>query len=147
MDTLNIGSRLELFVDRLLVEALDGSALTLNLSTSAAGGARVELQDEAGRPLPGRALVDCPPIFTDAIEYPVAWKDGRDLLIWGGGPSQSLIPFGTPAAIRDRFRRLREELGAGGGYICAPSKTMLDETPVDNAIATVEVVVGHCLDA
>jgi len=75
--------------------------------------------------------------------FAVKRQFGRDLLLWGGGPSQSLIPFGTPAAIRDRFRRLREVLGADGGYICAPSKTMLDETPVDNAIATVEGVSGR----
>lgn len=68
-----------------------GSALTLNLATSAAGGVRVELQDEAGRPLPGRALADCPPIFTDAIEHRVVWNDGGDASAWAGCPIRLLV--------------------------------------------------------
>ncbi len=63
-----------------------GAALSLNLATSAAGSVRVELQDEQGQPLPGRALTDCPPIFTDAIAHTVAWRDGSDLATWTGRP-------------------------------------------------------------
>ncbi len=36
----------------------DGAELSLNFATSAAGSVRVELQDETGRPLPGRSLAD-----------------------------------------------------------------------------------------
>jgi len=68
---------------------------------------------------------------------------GKDIALWGGGPSQSLIPFGTPHQIRDRFRRLRAEMGEGGGYICAPAKEILDDTPVSNAIAAIEGVSGR----
>lgn len=71
---------------------------------------------------------------------------GRDIVLWGGGPSQSLIPFGAPDEIRAAFRRLRSEMGVGGGYICGPAKPMLAETPVENAIATMEGVVGHPLE-
>lgn len=53
-----------------------GRRLALNLSTSAAGSVQVELQDEAGKPLPGFALADCAPVFGDALERTVAWTGG-----------------------------------------------------------------------
>lgn len=56
-----------------------GRQLQLNFSTSAAGSVRVELQDEAGRPLPGFSLEDCPPIFGDSVERPVSWRAGTDV--------------------------------------------------------------------
>jgi len=91
--------------------------------------------------------VDClHPVQPETMDpFAVKREFGQELVLWGGGPSQSLIPFGTPGEIRDCFQRLREVLGEGGGYICAPAKTMLAETPVENAIATVEGVVGHPL--
>jgi hypothetical protein len=53
-----------------------GDTLTLNFASSVAGGVRVEIQDEAGRPLPGFALADCAPVFGDAHERPVTWLSG-----------------------------------------------------------------------
>jgi len=70
---------------------------------------------------------------------------GRDIAFWGGGPSQSLIPFGPPEEIQHRFKRLRDEVGAGGGYICAPAKEILDGTPVANAVAAIEGLSGTVL--
>ena len=64
----------------------DGSSLSLNLSTSAAGGIRVEIQDSSGRPLPGFALGDCPPVFGDSIERKVTWKGGADVGKLAGRP-------------------------------------------------------------
>jgi len=89
--------------------------------------------------------VDClHPIQPEAMDpFAVKQACGKDIVLWGGGPSQSLIPFGTPDEIRERFRRLRAVLGEGGGYICAPAKTITAETPVANAIATVEGVAGQ----
>jgi hypothetical protein len=51
-----------------------GGRLTLNLATSAAGEARVELQDEGGQPLPGFALADCVPVIGNEIERVVTWS-------------------------------------------------------------------------
>ena len=56
-----------------------GNELRLNLSTSAAGSVRVEIQDEGGQPLPGLALADCAEIFQDEIDRPVRWKGDVDL--------------------------------------------------------------------
>ena len=63
-----------------------GNNLFLNYSTSAAGDIRVEIQDAAGRPLPGYSLADCAPIFGDTIERPVIWKNGGDLSSFQGEP-------------------------------------------------------------
>ena len=75
---------------------------------------------------------------------PFALKErfGRDLTFWGGLGTQKLIPFGTPAEIRAQVRRLCTEMGKGGGYILAPAKSLLPETPTDNAIA----LLGAFLD-
>lgn len=56
-----------------------GSALEINYATSAAGSLRFELQDEAGRPLPGHTLADSREIIGDEIARTVAWQGGTDL--------------------------------------------------------------------
>lgn len=82
----------------------DGAQLTLNLSTSAAGGARVELQDEYGRPLPGHALADCPPIFTDTIEHTVRWHNGSDVSAWIDKPIRLHVELQEADLYAVRFR-------------------------------------------
>lgn len=56
-----------------------GESLKLNFATSAAGSVRVEIQDEAGQPLPGFALSDCAPLYGNTIERAVTWIGGRDV--------------------------------------------------------------------
>lgn len=63
-----------------------GAALRLNFSSSAAGGIRVEFQDETGRPIPGYTLADSQPIYGDAIERKVTWKNGADVTALQGSP-------------------------------------------------------------
>ena len=61
-----------------------GRQLALNFATSAAGSIRVEIQDAHGQPLPGFALDDCQPIFGDAIERAISWKQGSDVRALAG---------------------------------------------------------------
>jgi len=63
-----------------------GGKLSLNFATSAAGGVQVEIQDAAGKALPGFALDDCPALFGDAIERAVTWKHGADVNSLAGKP-------------------------------------------------------------
>ena len=58
---------------------VDGRRLELNLATSAGGGVRVELQDEAGRPLPGYSLDDCYEVIGNDLARTVRWSSGADL--------------------------------------------------------------------
>jgi hypothetical protein len=55
-----------------------GSELSLNVSTSAAGRVRVEIQDEAGQAVEGFALEDCEEIYGDDLDRIVRWKKGSD---------------------------------------------------------------------
>ena len=63
-----------------------GRTLALNFATSAAGGVRVEIQDAAGRPVPGFSLEDCPVIFGDALDRVVTWQGGNDVSRLAGQP-------------------------------------------------------------
>jgi hypothetical protein len=56
-----------------------GSKLEVNFETSAAGGLRVEIQDEGGKPFPGFALTDCPETIGDEIDRIVSWSAGTDV--------------------------------------------------------------------
>lgn len=63
-----------------------GSRLQLNVATSAAGSARVEVQDVDGAPLPGFAVADCHEIVGDTLAYTVQWRDGADFAALAGRP-------------------------------------------------------------
>ena len=53
-----------------------GAKLLLNFASSAAGGIKVEVQDEGGSPIPGYALTDCQELIGNDIERAVTWKGG-----------------------------------------------------------------------
>lgn len=63
-----------------------GDRLTLNFASSAAGGVRVELQNQEGKAFPGFSLDDCPPVFGDSLSRTVTWKNGADLGKLAGTP-------------------------------------------------------------
>jgi hypothetical protein len=63
-----------------------GGNLTVNAETSAAGGIRVEIQDEAGKPIPGYGLADCPAIMCDSLRHTVRWNGGGDVRGLAGRP-------------------------------------------------------------
>jgi hypothetical protein len=56
-----------------------GKTLSLNFATSAAGSLRVELQDAAGKALPGFALEDSDELFGDTVDRTVTWKNQSDV--------------------------------------------------------------------
>jgi len=60
--------------------------LRLNVSTSVAGGVRVEIQDEVGTPLEGYALADSEEIFGDDVDRAVSWGGKRNLDELAGRP-------------------------------------------------------------
>ena len=57
----------------------EGNELAMNVSTSAAGSVRVEIQQENRDPIRGFALSDCPEIFGDAVEQQVCWRKTPDV--------------------------------------------------------------------
>ncbi|MDI7275359.1 MAG: uroporphyrinogen decarboxylase family protein [Anaerolineae bacterium] len=70
--------------------------------------------------------------------YGLKRRYGGQITLWGGLGSQSIIPFGTPAAIRAEVAKLCREIGRSGGYILSPAKALQPETPTENAAAVVE---------
>jgi uroporphyrinogen decarboxylase len=63
---------------------------------------------------------------------------GRDIRLWGGLGSQSTLPFGKPDDVRTAVRRLKQELGCGGGYILSPAKPITEQVPLENVVACLE---------
>lgn len=64
----------------------DGDRLALNIATSAAGSARVEIQSAEGRPLDGFSLEECCDIIGDTLEYTPRWRAGAGLRCLAGRP-------------------------------------------------------------
>lgn len=56
-----------------------GDRLEMNFSTSAAGGIRLEIQDESGTPIEGFALAEAREQIGNEIERVVSWKGGEDV--------------------------------------------------------------------
>jgi hypothetical protein len=56
-----------------------GNRLELNFATSAAGGLRVEIQDENGVPQAGYALGECPEMIGDDVARTIAWSGGGNV--------------------------------------------------------------------
>jgi len=65
---------------------------------------------------------------------------GDDLVFWGAIDTQHVLPFGTPAEVRDEVRRRVDTLGPGGGYVLASGHCLQAEVPPENALAMFEAV-------
>jgi len=65
---------------------------------------------------------------------------GDRLSFWGTVGTQSVMPFGTPAEVKENVKRRIEIVGAGGGLLIAPSHTLEPEVPWENILAFFEAV-------
>ena len=83
------------------------------------------------------------PEARDSNPYDLTHQYGDQITFWGGLGSQSVVPFGTPAAIKAEVAKLCREMGRGGGYILGPSKAIQPETPTENAAAVVEAFLDQ----
>ena len=61
-----------------------GSRLVLNFATSAPGSIQVEIQDAAGKPVPGYRLDEARETIGNEIEREVSWKNGPDVSALAG---------------------------------------------------------------
>ena len=75
---------------------------------------------------------------------PAALKQrfGKRLAYWGAVDIQEVMPFGTPDDVRNEVRKRIETVGAGGGYIVAPSHGIQPDVPLENVLAFYETVAG-----
>ncbi len=65
-----------------------GSRFEVNADVRPGGSVRFELQDAAGKPIPGRTLDDCTPVAGDSLRHVVTWKSGADLTALAGKPTR-----------------------------------------------------------
>jgi hypothetical protein len=82
--SINAGAKKAEVVTKPLI--FSGKHLEVNLSASAVGGLRVELQTEDGKAIPGFSLKDCAPVYGDGIDLAVKWKDDANLAAIAGRP-------------------------------------------------------------
>ncbi len=68
---------------------------------------------------------------------------GDSLVFYGGVENQSILPFGSRADVENEVLHCLNELGEGGGYICASCHNIQAGTPVENILALIETVHKH----
>jgi len=68
---------------------------------------------------------------------------GNDLSFWGTVGTQTVMPLGTPAEVKEDVRRRIETVGAGGGLLIAPSQALEPDVPWENILAFFEAVEDY----
>ena len=82
-----------------------GSELVLNFSTGAAGGIRVEVQDNRGIMIDGYSMDDCDEIWGDDLRRVVTWKKSADLSAMAGQPIRLRFRLKDADLYSIQFRR------------------------------------------
>jgi len=67
-------------------------------------------------------------------------RHGKNIAFCGGIDSHRILPFGTPAEVRDEVRRVIDILGPGGGYMLGAVHTVMNDVPPENVLAMVDAV-------
>lgn len=81
------------------------------------------------------------PIQAESMDPAMLKRDyGDRLCFFGAIDVQTTLPFGTPEQVREEVRLRRRTIGAGGGWICAPTHHVQFDTPMENFWALVETV-------
>ncbi|MHC4249167.1 MAG: uroporphyrinogen decarboxylase family protein, partial [Planctomycetota bacterium] len=66
---------------------------------------------------------------------------GDRLVFWGGGvDTQSTLPFGTPAEVREEVLARCEVFSKGGGFVFNSVHNVQAGTPVENVVAMIDAV-------
>lgn len=68
-------------------------------------------------------------------------KCGGRLVFWGGGiATQQVLPFGTPAEVREQVLERLDIFSEGGGYVFNAIHNVQALTPVENIVAMIDAV-------
>ena len=67
---------------------------------------------------------------------------GEHLAFVGAIDTTNVLGFATPAEVRAHVRDQIRALGAGGGYVCAPDHTIMEEVPSENVAALFETIAA-----
>jgi uroporphyrinogen-III decarboxylase len=66
---------------------------------------------------------------------------GKDIVFWGGGvDTQKVLPFGTPAEVREQVLARCEVFSRNGGFVFNAIHNVQAQTPVKNIVAMIDAV-------
>ncbi|HSN75802.1 MAG TPA: uroporphyrinogen decarboxylase family protein [Anaerolineae bacterium] len=65
---------------------------------------------------------------------------GQNMAFCGAIDTHRVLPFGTPAEVREEVRRVIQVLGPGGGYMLASVHTLMNDVSAENILAMVDAV-------
>ena len=66
---------------------------------------------------------------------------GGRIVFWGGGvDTQGVLPFGTPAEVREQVLRRCKIFSAGGGFVFNTVHNVQARTPVENLVALIDAI-------
>ena len=83
--------------------------------------------------------VQCSAMNMDARQLKKQYGD--KLVFWGGGvDTQHVLPFGTPAQVREQVKERIEIFAEGGGFVFCSIHNVQARTPIENLLAMFEVV-------
>jgi len=68
---------------------------------------------------------------------------GHALTFCGGLSTQKLLPHGSPDEVREEVKRLKREMGRGGGYILEPGITIQADVPLRNLLVMIEEALAE----
>ena len=81
------------------------------------------------------------PIQTECMDPEILQeKYGDQLCFFGGIAVQSTLPQGTPEDIRHEYQWLKDSIGKGGGWLCAPTHHVQLDTPMENFFTMLETI-------
>ncbi|MBI2441235.1 MAG: hypothetical protein HYV35_07690 [Lentisphaerae bacterium] len=87
----------------------------------------------------GVDILDPIQVAADGMALPDLYRDfGSRLAFHGGADTQTILPFGTVADVRELIQQYRELTRAQGGYILAGSQEYMRDIPLDNILAIYE---------
>jgi len=83
--------------------------------------------------------VQCSAAGMDPEHLKQTW--GKRIVFWGGGiDTQQVLPFGTPAQVREQVLRRCEIFARGGGFVFNSVHNIQAGTPVENIVAMIDAL-------
>jgi uroporphyrinogen decarboxylase len=68
---------------------------------------------------------------------------GRRIVFCGAVDTQKVLPYGSPAEVREEVKRVIQALGEGGDFMLASVHTIMNEVPAENVLAMVDAAVEY----
>ncbi len=79
------------------------------------------------------------PIQPESMDiFKLKQEFGKDICFFGGLGTQHTLISGTPQEVRAEVALCLREMRKGGGFIIAPAKEIMENVPIENAIALID---------